>query len=180
MLRKIYNRSILSITRFLLHLLLNRKHSNSKKTGFEEVNDIMQKFQTNLITNQQLTVDLTEGPVPGRNKNSRRLITAFESNRDKREEENFYVKVARDWVSDLTRKRHRTALACIIIFLGLYLSGLFLNQYISGWSGAVILCGMFVCPILGFFSAALGRGWKKWVLLSVNLLLLSVFIMIIV
>lgn len=180
MFKRLYSRLIMATTRFLLSLLLHKSDAKlRKKNSFKEIANFMERLESNLVINNQLNEDLTEGPVLGRTKSSRTLINAFVTHREMKEDENFYIQVARDWASILTRKRHRRALICIILFLIFYLGGIFFHHYISGWSGFVWLTVLFLAPLIGMFSAILGNGWKKWILLLGNLFLFSVFLMIV-
>lgn len=182
MFKRLYSRLIFAILRLLLSLLLNQSDAKlKKKSSFKEIGNLMKRIESNLVTNKQLNEDLTKGPVNGRTKSSRTLISAFVTHREMKEEEeeNFYLQVARDWAGVLTRRRHRLSLICIIFYLVFYIGSIFFHHYISGWSGLVWIMVLFLAPLIGVFSAAWGKGWKKWVLLLVNLYLFSVTIMIV-
>ncbi|WP_303447967.1 hypothetical protein [Oceanobacillus profundus] len=133
----------------------------------------------NLIKNKYLREDLTEGSNTAKIKNGKRLISAFVVNRDKKDEDDFYIQVAKEWVKGYEKKFHRASLIFIVLFLLWWASGIFLNQYISNITGLIFLLGVFLFPIFGFLVAGLGKGCKKWLLAAINVFCFMVFVAIV-
>ena len=182
MFKKLYSRMYYAFTRFLLSILLIPSEAKLKKKNVhQDVKNLMEKIEIALIKGDYLRKDLTKGQMEGPTKSSRILINAYTSNREMLEinEPDFYLQVAKDWASVLFKRRHRRSLICIIVFLVTYLSAFVLHEYISGWIGALWLMILFFSPILGILSVVLGKGWKKWLLILVNIFLLIVFFMIV-
>ncbi|WP_163970401.1 hypothetical protein [Oceanobacillus halotolerans] len=139
----------------------------------------MENYQKGLIRDKNLNEDLTRGPITAKTKNGQRLVSAFITNQNKKDEKDFYIQVAKEWVKGYDKKPHTVSLLFIILFLLWWASGIFLSQYISNITGLIFLLGIFLFPILGFFFAGLGKGWKKWLLAAINIFFFIVFVTII-
>ncbi|MEC5425771.1 hypothetical protein QGM71_20090 [Virgibacillus sp. C22-A2] len=95
----------------------------------------MENSLKNLIRNKYLREDLTKGPNTAKIKNGKRLISAFVANRNNKDEDDFYIQVAKEWVRGYEKKFHSASLIFIIFFLLWWASDIFLNQYISNITG---------------------------------------------
>ena len=180
MFQKLYSRLFYILTRFILYFLFKRRESKFKKSrSYEDVNSIMGNGLENLIKNKYLQEDLTKGPNTAKIKNGKRLISAFVANRNKKDEDEFYIQVAKEWVKGYEKKFHSVSLIFIILFLLWWASGIFLNQYISNITGLIFLLGIFLFPIFGFIFAGFGKGWKKWLLAAINVFCFMVFVAIV-
>lgn len=180
MLQRLYTRLFFILTRFTLYFSFKRRESKFKKTRvYEDVNSIMENILKNLIKNNNLLEDLTEGPKIAETKNGKRLISSFIANRNKKDEDDYYIQVAKEWVKGYEKKFHRAFLLFIILFLLWWLSGIFLNQYISNITGIIFLLGIFLFPIFGLVFAGLGKGRQKWILIAVNGLCFMLFVSIV-
>lgn len=180
MLQKLYSRLFFILTRFTLYSLFKRRESKFKKTrAYEDVNSIMKNGLENLIKNKYLREDLTKGSNTPKIENGKSLISAFVAKRNKKDEDDFYIQVAKEWVKGYEKKFHSASLIFIIFFLLWWFSGIFLNQYINNITGFIFLLGIFLFPIFGLVFAGLGKGRKRWILLSVNVLCFMVFVSIV-
>lgn len=176
MFRKLYSRFYLALTRYLFYwLFLHKERTLKKKDGYKTIDEIMTGYRDSLIKNQQLNEDFTEGPVPAQSKNGHRLIAAFVHHKHQHNEEDVYINIAREWIEGYENKFHRISLLCVLLFVLWWISALLFTPYISGWIGWIFLNGLFFFPLFGFLSALFGKGWKRWSLAAVHLLLFLVF-----
>ncbi|MDV2582792.1 hypothetical protein [Alkalibacillus haloalkaliphilus] len=180
MFKRLYSRLILILIRLSLYLLFKHKASKLKKTkSYEDVNSLMKNLLNSLVRSKNLNDDITVGPEIVNSKSGRKLVSVFVANRNKSNEDDFYVQVAKEWIEGYEKKFHRISIIFIILFILLWFSGIFLNQYISNVYGLIFVLGLFLFPVFGFVFAGLGKGGEKWLLIVVNVLCFMVFVSII-
>ncbi|MFC4559603.1 hypothetical protein ACFO3D_15500 [Virgibacillus kekensis] len=180
MLNKFYSGFMVEFTRLLLKLLFIMYGDKLKnKNVFEDIQNLMKRGQRTFIDSHQLNEDLTKGPVAGPNRSTRKLINAFVTNRYilEEDEQEFYLHVAKEWVGGIIKSYH-VSLIFAILFIVTYLSTFFLHPYISGWIGLFWIIILLLSPFISLFSAFWVKGWKKWVLISLNIFFFITFIMI--
>lgn len=136
------------------------------------VNKLMISFEGDLIRDQRLLENYMKGPRPSVPKQVNQIVDAFVQVRHLKEEDDFYLAVAKAWVKDRAKIPHLVSLASYIGFLTLWL-GLLLILYfaerVSGVPFFLFLFGFIFLPIIGLLSALLGRGWRKALLALLNL-----------
>ncbi len=106
----------------------------------------MKDNQENLINSKYLNPDFTKGPSSSKNKNVKKLVSAFSNNRHNKDEKEFYIQVARDWVKEYEKVVHKVSLIFILLFLIWWAIGIFLSEYldgINGWLALLFLLGLF-------------------------------------
>ncbi|MBR7555001.1 hypothetical protein ACFFJI_03715 [Allobacillus sp. GCM10007491] len=167
MLIKLFSKIYLGVVRFFIYRSLSRKG----KTNFKEVHEIIEKFEKKLIEDKHLNPDLTEGPVPVYSKQSIRLVDAFVTKRVAKQEDDFYIQVARAWVSGYEKKIHKAGLITFILFLICWFLAIIFNQYMTNLAEDLLHLVLFILPFVGFIIGILGRGWKAIVLCGLNFLL---------
>ncbi|QQK75194.1 hypothetical protein HUG15_05940 [Salicibibacter cibarius] len=165
------------LMRFLIYLLTGRRKWKEKEVT--EINNVLESYRKRLVADDRLSGDLTEGTHPNQKKSTRRLVDSFTSLRENKDEEDYYLQVAQHWARGMDKKIHGLSLVSIILFLLLWISGIFLAQYIDGIMVFVFLFGFVFFPIIGLVLALMGRGWKKWLLAAINVLAMIVAVMII-
>ncbi|WP_411954381.1 hypothetical protein ACKXGF_00140 [Alkalibacillus sp. S2W] len=133
----------------------------------------MKTFEEQLIEKKYLTPHLTEGPKRVKSKSSIKLMDAFITNRFAKEDD-FYMQVARTWVEGYEKKLHKSSLLISFLFVMLWLIFIFLNQYMTTIIEGIYYLILFFLPIIGFFIALMGRGWKIAGLTMLNFTLLLV------
>lgn len=163
--------SQLVVLRFMTRLLLKIKM-------YKEPKNIMRTFHSRFVDKGFLNDDLTKGTNSSHQSIIQDLVHSFVSMRHYRNQEGFYIQVAKDWVQDLHSTNHRFSILFVIAYL-LLLSSAFVNHYIEVIPGGLWLYGIFLLPIIGFVIALGGRGWKRWSLLLAHLLLFTYSIAIV-
>ncbi|WP_430786753.1 hypothetical protein VBD025_14630 [Virgibacillus flavescens] len=101
MFKRIYSKVTLAGAKVSLRFMLKNSDAElKKKKNFDQIIEFMSGLESNLVTYNQLNSDLTQGPVDGRTKSTRKLINAFVINRELKQEdsEGYYIHVARNWV----------------------------------------------------------------------------------
>ncbi|NIK12752.1 hypothetical protein FHR85_002167 [Alkalibacillus almallahensis] len=134
----------------------------------------MKTFEEQLIEKKYLAPHLTEGPKRVKSKSSIKLMDAFITNRFAKEEDDFYTQVARTWVEGYEKKLHKSSLLISFLFVIFWLFFIFLNQYMTTIIEDIYYLILFFLPIVGFFIALLGRGWRSAGLTMLNFTLLLV------
>ncbi|MFA1819092.1 hypothetical protein ACDX78_02615 [Virgibacillus oceani] len=180
MFQKLFSRLHMIITRFSIYSLLKSSGNKLKDSNTNaNIGIIMKQYEDNLVQYHNLNEDLTRGDVTAQSRNGRRLVSAFDANHDKREEDNFYFQVADHWVKEFGKNLLQVSLLFIILFLIWYAAGLFLHQYISGILGSIFILGIILFPLLGFLFASIGKGAKKYILIALHIIFLFAGVMII-
>ncbi|WP_404457656.1 hypothetical protein [Oceanobacillus kapialis] len=138
------------------------------------------KGYENLIFKEDGT--LTQDAAASTSKNTKKLINAFtKSHKHSGKEDYYYVQVAKDWLAGYEKRFHRISIACISLFLLLWLGPhAFGIIHISGIWAILYFIGLFFSPILGLLISLYGKGWKRWLLALVNVMLIIIFIIIMV
>ncbi|MCA0987372.1 hypothetical protein [Guptibacillus algicola] len=172
MFRKVFQVSQLAFLRFLTRLML-------KKKIYKEPTNIMKNFQMRFVNKGYLNEDLTKGAESAPYSIIQELVHSFVSLRQFRNEEDFYIQVAKNWVNDLYSSNHKISLLFLILYVAL-IGTVFLNQYVEVISGGLWLIGIFLSPIIGFIIALGGKGWKRLGLVFTHLFLLTYSIIVIV
>lgn len=180
MFQKLFSRIHMIITRFSIYTLLKSQGPALKdsKTNVN-ISMIMKQYEDNLVRYNNLKDDLSKGKITAQSKNGQRLVYAFDANHAKREADNFYFRVAEDWVKGFGKKLHQLSLLFFLLFLIWYAAGLLLEQYISGFLGFLFISGIILLPLLGFLFAGMGEGRRKYIFIVLHLLSLFAGIMII-
>lgn len=169
MFRKNLSRLLLPVLRFLCYFLLRHNSDKLRKKGRDrEIINVIERAHKALLQGNRLNEDLTEGPSPVKSKSWRIIAAAFMNVRHHRDDENFYFLVAKEWVRDYEKKFHRTSLMCVILIPIWFSSVFFLDGYIIVRFLYIFLEGLVLFPLIGMFTGALGKGWKKWVLTGAN------------
>ncbi|WP_164215081.1 hypothetical protein [Virgibacillus sp. YIM 98842] len=180
MLQKLLSRIHMVITRFSLYSLLKSKGSELKESKTNvNISMILKQYEENLVQYHNLNDDLSKGKIPAQSKNGQRLVSAFDVNHGNKNKEDFYFRVAEDWVKDFGKKMHQFSFLLLLLFLIWYAAGLFLEQYISGFLGFLFILGIILIPLLGFLFAGMGKERKKYILIALHILFLFAGVMII-
>lgn len=153
-----------------MRLMLRRKL-------YEEPIKLIKKFQERFVSKGYLEEDLTKGPETAQYSIIEDLVSSFVSLRHKSNEDDFYIQVAKNWVNDLYSSNHKISLFLVIFYVFMLLS-VFLSFDVL--PGEIILLGLFLLPIFGFISAIGGRGWKRLILVLINILFFVYSIIIVV
>ncbi|RWZ54550.1 hypothetical protein EQV77_14875 [Halobacillus fulvus] len=151
---------------------------NRKKRSYKETVKNTKFLEEILVKNRQMNEDYTAGPEQVNTEAGKRALSAFISQRDKQDQEDFYLYVAQEWVKNLDRKSIRTSILLVFVFLGLCLITIGLTQIvgdIGGTPALVILATIIFTPVIGVFNALRGKGWKKWLMVAVHALILYGF-----
>ncbi|WP_077622578.1 hypothetical protein [Sediminibacillus massiliensis] len=180
MIQRIMSTMFLAGLRFSLHLTVRKRSAkNRKKRAYKETVKTMKMLHEKLIEGKQLNEDFTIGPKPVSTKATKRVLAAFLSQKDKREDEDFYLYAAQTWVKDLDRKSRRTSIFFIVLFFVLTFGTIGLTQIIGGFGGTpallILLCTI-LSPVLGIFHAMRTKGWQRWALIVINAVILYGFI----
>ncbi|MEK4564117.1 hypothetical protein MKX54_05475 [Alkalihalobacillus sp. FSL R5-0424] len=137
----------------------------------------MKSYYESLIKKNLLTKDGYRGQITRKGRNLNRLIDAFVQERERKDEQTFFLDVATVWVEGRTKIPHAISLASFVIFLLQYVS-IFVVGNVSGILAIIYLIGFLCLPIIGIFSAILGFGWRKILLLVGNIVNLFVIFMV--
>lgn len=180
MFQKLFSRLHMMITRFSIYSLLKSQGAKLKESNTNvNISMIMKQYEDNLVRYNNLNDDLSSGQVTAQSRNGKRLVSAFDANHDSREADDFYFRVAEDWVKGFGKKLQQLSLLFFLLFLVWFASGLFLDQYISGFLGSLFILGIILIPLFGFLFASMGSRRKKYILIALHLLSLFVGVMII-
>ncbi|MYL39800.1 hypothetical protein [Halobacillus litoralis] len=169
--RSVFDVTQLMFLRFLMRLML-------KRNMYKEPIKVIEKFRERFISKGYLNDDLSKGPETPKYSIIDSLVSAFESLRYYRNEDDFYLQVAKQWVGDLYSSNHKISSFFVIVY-GLILLTVFINQSFITIPGEMMFIGLFVLPLLGFISAIGGRGWKRLMLMSINILVFAYSIIIV-
>ncbi|MBA2176148.1 hypothetical protein H0266_14725 [Halobacillus locisalis] len=135
----------------------------------------MKRVEQSLLDAGTMTPDYEEGDVQPGSKMGKRLRDAFVANRSQGGNEGFYQHVARSLVEENGGVYAKISLFFVVAFAFLW-GGIRLYvayfESISGILAILVFLGLFAAPILGFFSGMVVPGWKKYVLMLVNVALL--------
>lgn len=182
-LRRIRTSMILFTLRFLLYVLANGPESTNrrKKQGIETIKT-MEFLEESLTKNNQLNEDMTEGPQPVQTKAVRKVIDAFVSQREHRDENDFYIYVAQAWVEKLERKSMQMSIKWAIWLVVLYIGTRVMASVVGSIEG-IAAVGLFlivmVSSIIGLLHALLEQGWQGWkrvIMLGVHAMIFIPFI----
>ncbi|GAB3790248.1 hypothetical protein [Virgibacillus kimchii] len=181
MFQKLFSRVHMIITRFSIYSLLKSQGSNLKKSNSNvNITMILKQYEDNLVQYHNLNDDLSRGKITAQSKNGQRLVSAFDANHGNKDEEDFYFRVAEDWVSGFGKKLQQLSFLFILLFLIWYAAGLFLEQYIGGFLGSLFIFGLILIPLFGFLFASMGKGWKKYIFIALHILFLFAGVMTVV
>lgn len=170
----------IGILRYITHSTISiRNVTNRQKKKYKEIVKTMEFLEETLLDFKLLNNDYTEGPEPVNTKAARRVQSAFVSQRDKREEQDFYLYVAKAWVKDLDRISIRNSIIFLFLIFTLIFTVMVLTLIIgpiAGTPALLLIAVVLLFSLLGLVNALRGKGWKKWTMLGLHLLVLYVFL----
>lgn len=170
---------LISSVRFVTYTLVRKKHVNDReKKPYKETVRTMKFLGEMLIKSKQLNEDFSQGPEPIRTEAGRRLLFAFILQRDRREEEDFYLYAAQEWMKDVHKQSIRASILFFFLNFSLYISAIGLTRVVGEIEGipALLLFAVSILfSFLGFYLALLGKGWKIAAMIGIHAIILYQF-----